>query len=160
MPSSPAPERRRVLLPLLVVLVAAAAVVAFVARPEAGGNVETIAPGQEKRTAPEGQVIPGFPNELLVEEAAVISESYSIAYSGSRVDQPVVRYMSGMSLADNIAAFRDRLQSDGWTITQDADPSASPAFFYAYKDNAQVNILLVADESGKVQVTVAYAAAR
>lgn len=115
-----------------------------------------IAPGQILTDAPEGSVIANFPTELLLESGVTTDASYSIAYASDNTSQPVVSYRSAKTLEENIALYDVFLDTNGWNTTHHADANEAPAtFFYAYKDNAEVNITFVSDASG-VMVTIAY----
>jgi hypothetical protein len=149
------------LIPILVLLLVVIIGISIVGKVSffghRGEKIETLSPGEEKRTAAPGKVVSSFPQELLIENDAVVADSYSIQYAGANVNQPVVRYVSKKTMGDNVTLFRERLVSQGWTITHEANPAEAPTFFYAYKDKAQINILLAPDANGQVTVTVAYA---
>ncbi len=143
---------------LAIILIALVAVLWF-----SDGNImqqtdgpREIAPGQILTDAPDGTVIADFPTELLLEPGVATDSSYSIAYAGDNTSQPVVSYRSAKTLEENIAMYDVFLDTNGWDVTHHADANEAPAtFFYAYKDNAEVNITLVSDASG-VMVTIAY----
>ena len=122
---------------------------------QAGGPRE-IAPGQVLTEAPEGEVVGGFPTELLLEPEAATDASYSIAYADDNTTQPVVSYRSAKPLSENIASYKTYLEGNGWDIKQYADENVAPVtFFYAYKANAEVNVTFASDVSG-VMVTISY----
>ncbi|MBP9771565.1 MAG: hypothetical protein KBD16_01430 [Candidatus Pacebacteria bacterium] len=120
------------------------------------GGPREIAPGQTLTEAAEGQVVGGFPTELLLEPEATTDSSYSIAYTDGNISQPVVSYRSAKTLGENVASYKTYLEGNGWNITHQADENVAPVtFFYAYKANAEVNITFASDVSG-VMVTIAY----
>lgn len=111
--------------------------------------------------AASGQVVPGFPSELLREPNAVIEGSYSIAYEAEGKDMPYVRYVSADSYAQNIMVFRAILQEKGWTILRDASVDEVPVTnFYASRDGAETNIMLTQGDGGVVTVQISYITTR
>jgi hypothetical protein len=107
-------------------------------------TTEEIAPGQTLTHAAEGKIIAGFPKELLLEDGVSVSESYSIAYANDNVAQPAVHYTSHKSLAENVALFGDYFSASGWTVTQEADASATgvTSFYATRGENEEVNVTL------------------
>lgn len=124
---------------------------------EPGETVSEIAPGETLRTAQEGELISGFPASFILEEGVVANESYSINYSESQVDQPVVTYASALTLDQNIDLYGSYLRNNGWNLTHEATTDEAPVtFYYAKKANRDVNITFNAQEEG-VEVTIALA---
>jgi len=105
--------------------------------------------------APKGEIVTGFPQDLLVEKNPVVEDSYSLAYSAGNLNQPVVTYVSNWPMVQNVAQFGAYLRNNGWTITHEADPFAKNTFYYASKDNNDANITL-STEAEKVRVTISY----
>ncbi len=104
-----------------------------------------------------GQVVSGFPSELLREPNAVIEGSYSIAYEAEGKEMPYVRYASAESYAQNVMVFRAILQEKGWTILKDASVEELPVTnFYATRDGAETNIMLTQNVDGAVTVQISY----
>jgi hypothetical protein len=101
--------------------------------------------------APSGEVVAGFPKELIVEKGVTIQDSYSLAYAAG-LNQPVVTYVSNWPMIQNVAQFGAYLRNNGWTITHEADPLAKNTFYYATKDNSDVNITLA--DSGRAKAPV------
>lgn len=99
--------------------------------------------------APKGEAVVDFPSGLIVEKDVAIQDSYSLAYSGN-LSQPVVTYFSKWTMAQNIDEFGAYLKNNGWTITHEADLLLKNTFYYANKDNNDVNITL-AEEAGKTR---------
>lgn len=123
-----------------------------------GPTTTEIAPGEVLTTATEGDIIPGFPEEMIAEEGVDITESYVINYQETGDSQWVLTYRSNMLWEENIAAYNMLLTSANWNITEQADPSGAPAtFFYAYRENVEANITFTLDAAG-VTVTIAYVA--
>lgn len=110
--------------------------------------------GQVLTTPLPGRVVSDFPKDLLLEPSAELVQSYEL--TGSGASQPVVIYNSAKSLADNIAAYKNYLSSNGWRIAADGSVS-NPAFLYAAKDGFQEQVNATFAMAGdKVQVTLAF----
>lgn len=108
-----------------------------------------------------GGVVAGFPADLIREDAPVVEESYAIAYQGGSISQPVVKYASKRTLAENVADFGPYLVENGWEIIREADPSIAPVTsFYATRGREEVNITFITDDSGIVTVQIAYVTKR
>jgi len=117
-------------------------------------TTELIKPGQEITRIKDGLVIENFPSEFLIEDDVEVIESYSIAYSDELIEQPAVRYLSSLTLAENVSRFGDVLENGGWEVPQVANPeSAGVTFFYATRGSHSVNITFVSSENG-VEVSV------
>lgn len=97
--------------------------------------------------AAKGEVVADFPKDLIVEKGVTIQDSYSLAYSAN-LNQPVVTYFSLWPMVQNVVQFGAYLRNNGWTITHEADPLSKNTFYYANKDNNDVNITL-AEDAGK-----------
>lgn len=120
------------------------------------GDSREIAPGQILTDAPQGDVVAGFPKELLLEEGVATDQSYSITYTDGNMSQPVVTYRSAKALDENVDAYKSYLLLNGWSITHMASAQELPTtFFYAYKDSAEVNVTFASQEEG-IMVTIAY----
>jgi hypothetical protein len=120
-------------------------------------EVTEIAPGETLRTAAGGDLVTGFPREMILEEGVVANESYSINYSNQNVDQPVVSYTSALTLEENINLYSAYLRGNNWNITHEATTAEAPVtYFYATKDNRSLNLTFNA-QGGGVEVTMALA---
>ncbi len=115
---------------------------------------------EEKRysveNAPQGQVVGGFPKELIPEEGVVIESSSELTYTDNSGQLPTVEYLSAKTLNENIVMFQALLTTGGWTITKQAVATETPTTnFYAIKDGNDVNVTLTSTDSG-VRVHIAY----
>lgn len=119
-------------------------------------KVTKIDDNQTLTTAPEGKTVSGFPADLIQEQNTAIGQSFGLNYKDSGISQPVVQYASKRGLEDNVVIYRQYLSNNNWLITHEANPNENPTFFYATKDNSQVNITFV-ESNGQVNVTIAYA---
>jgi hypothetical protein len=144
---------------VVVLAIILAGLVWYYGRPPAE-TVTMLDSGDELVTAAEGRIVSGFPEELLLERDAQITASYAINYIGNGMRQPVVTFVSGRNLLDNVEAYRAYLEDNGWTVTHYADALAEDVtFFYANKNGAETNISFVRTEEGPIEVNVAYVAA-
>lgn len=105
------------------------------------------------KTAQPGRIISGFPSGLIPEKGVNIESSYRIDASG--VNQPVVTYVSGMSMADNVQAFKNYFETNSWRITADGGNLASPYIYAISKDYTQETNVDLVPENGKVKVIIA-----
>lgn len=122
-------------------------------------NRTEIAPGETLVTAPTGKVIRGFPDFLLIEPDMTVESSYRIDYEN--VSQPTVAYVSAKTIHDNVVAFRNYLEANGWDIVYAADEYQLPiTFFYATRGMESVNITLETRKDSPVNVSIAYARAK
>ncbi len=113
--------------------------------------------GNPITVADEGEVVGNFPNELLIEPSAMISDSYAIYYRDRGETMPYVEYTSDETFEDNIIAFRAILTADDWIITKEADPVADVSNIYAIRgDNETVNVTFSRVADGKTKVQISY----
>lgn len=122
--------------------------------------------------APEGQVVDGFPQNLILGSSAPsssasstsgapgilagITNSYSINYSSS-TNQYTAEWVSASSTAALYAEYTDYVTKNGWTITNHMD-SPSLEAIYAVDASSSLNITITPQSSGshggsKVSVT-------
>ena len=151
--------KRIIVLIVAIFLVGALAVVIFVIipapapAPVPSGNYPLAQ--YELNEAAKGEIVEGFPKDLLVEKGVEVDKSYSLTYSGENLNQPVVTYISKWSMIQNVVQFGAHLRSNGWTVTHEADPLFRNTFYYARKDAAEVNITFET-EAGRVKVVISY----
>jgi hypothetical protein len=88
--------------------------------------------------APAGQVIAGFPTELIGEPGAYVVKSYSVSASG--ISQPTVTYISSKDINANISLFHALLSKTAWQIVRDADPKLPVTSIYATKGTSALNV--------------------
>jgi len=141
---------KKLLIGVVVVLVVVLGYFAF----RGTGGVEVVAPGVEKRTAPEGGLVAGFPPELILEDGVELFESYSLSYTNDNVNQPAARYVSKLTLRENADMFRDYLEENGWTIVKEQD-SPGVSLIYGTKGETSVNVTFVERAEG-VEVNIGY----
>lgn len=104
--------------------------------------------------APQGQVIQGFPKQLILDNAAVVNNSYSITYSAG-ADQYTAQWNSSSSVTALYNAYKQYLPANGWTITNDV---ATPSWFRGlYATDASGDASIAISAQGKEsQVVITY----
>lgn len=146
---------------LIVVVVLLAVVVYFgvgVDRKKTGEQVTQLDSGDELVTAAQGAVVGDFPQELLLEDGVAVDSSYSMRYLDNGLTQPVVEYMSELTLEENIELFGTHFAAEGWMIEHIADSEDAPiTYYYATRGNEQANVTFLEGPDYKVKVTLAYA---
>ncbi len=102
---------------------------------------------------PAGQVVSGFPEQLLTGGAASgtkavastsmpqVTNSYSINYSSS-TNQYTTEWVSSSSLAAILGNYKSSLPAQGWTITGVADKSTYKGIYAVNTAGAQLNITI------------------
>lgn len=112
--------------------------------------------GNEIIRARAGEVITGFPTELLAEEGVTPEESYVINYDkeGRRLTQ--VRYISALSFTDAVAMYKTALDTAGWSFTRYPGSEKPVTNIAAKKDGAEVNVTVTFRADGKTVVEIAY----
>lgn len=124
-------------------------------------TIVQIAPGQDLVNAKSGQLVSGFPEELILDAEAVIAKSYRVDHTEGNMQSPVATYTTRKPLADMISAYREYFSQHAWTVTREASLLETPAtFFYAYLDEAEAVVTLQNVLDDQVQVTVGYSAQR
>ena len=106
--------------------------------------------------APQGQLIPQFPKELILDPRAQVNSSYSIGYSSS-TNQYTAEWVSSSSLATLDAGYKKYFVASGWTITNSNTVTAASKLgvVYAATSTANVNVTMVAQGKGS-EVTISY----
>lgn len=150
---------KKTLLALLLLLVVANLATYFYKESKGEEVVRELPDGSIYREAVADSVVSGFPSELLIEEGAVVSQSYAIQYERERTEQPVVSYYSARSMEENVEDFGNLLRENNWQITQSADANQSLTFFYATRNTEDVNITFEERQDG-LFITIAYSIVR
>jgi hypothetical protein len=68
--------------------------------------------------AQSGQIVDGFPTQLILDKSAQIIGSYSICYSASSI-QYTVAWNSSSSISTLDSAYKQYLSANGWPITNE-----------------------------------------
>lgn len=89
--------------------------------------------------APHGEIVSGFPQELILDNAARVSNSYSIAYAAA-LNQYTVEWNSSSSPASLFAMYQDYFLKNHWTIVNSATSQPNFRGLYARLGTATVNL--------------------
>src|SRR5947207_2282416 len=85
--------------------------------------------------APPGQIINGFPLELILDSTPVVTSSYSITYSLNLI-QYTVSWNSSGSVISLYNTYKQYLPANGWTIANDIATSLTFRGLYATKGSS------------------------
>ncbi len=108
-----------------------------------------------------GQVVAGFPQELILGAATGtdgspegITNSYSIDYSSS-TNQYTAEWDSSSTPAALYAAYQSYLTNNGWTPTNEADTTALKGV-YAITATSSLNVVITPQGADGAKVTLSY----
>lgn len=104
--------------------------------------------------APQGELIPQFPKDLILGPAAVVSQSYSLSYS-SATNQYTAEFNSSSSMTSLYASYVAYLPAHGWTVTNQLTSFANSRGVSATNASSSVQVSIVAHNGGS-QVIVGY----
>lgn len=106
--------------------------------------------------APQGQLTPNFPKQLMLDPAAQVGQSYAINYDPN-TNQYTAQWTSSSSVATVYNDYQTYFGANGWTITNQSGAKAASkiAAMYAATSTANVNVTIVAQGKGAA-VTVSY----
>ncbi len=106
--------------------------------------------------APAGQLVSGFPSELVLDSKALVKESYSI--DSSTTSQKTAIFNSNKSTYEFFVLSRDYFIKAGWKLTNiEADPKGDNIVFNAWRGENELNIAINKQDNGS-QLTVSYLA--
>lgn len=136
-----------------IVVVVVVIAVAFVWRP---GSKKPAGPVPV--FAPQGQLTPNFPKDLILDPQAQIGSSYSINYD-AKTNQYTAQWNSSSSVVSLYGDYQKYFGDNGWTTTNQSGVKAASklAVLYAATTTANVNVTLVA-RGGGADATVSYVA--
>ena len=108
--------------------------------------------------APQGQLTPNFPTDLILDPQAQIGSSYSINYD-AKTNLYTAQWNSSSSLVLLYNEYETYLGSHAFTVTSasGATSASKLAAVYAMSIHANVNVTIAAQGKGS-QVTISYAA--
>lgn len=106
--------------------------------------------------APQGQLTPNFPKELILDPQAQIGSSYSVNYDAT-TNQYTARWISSSSILTLYNEYKTYFGNDGWMLTNSsgATNASKIGAMYAATTSAKVNVTILA-KSGGAEVTVNY----
>ena len=101
-----------------------------------------------------GQLVSGFPAELVLDSNAAVKESYSIDY-GKNTNQYTASFNSNESMESLYSSYKKYLEDNGWSITNEITKYPTSRGLYAVKGLADASVAII-DKSDARQVTVSY----
>ena len=104
--------------------------------------------------APKGQLTGGFPKDLILDNAAQISDSYSINYDAS-TNQYTADWSSNSSMATLDAMYKNYFAQNGWKIVNDAENVSTWRGLYATKGSTDANVTISSKGKGS-EVSISY----
>ena len=104
--------------------------------------------------APTGQLISGFPKELILDNAAVVGKSYTIGYAYN-LNQYTASWTSSSSLDDLYNQYVNYFTSNGWMITNSSTNIAGFRGIYAVTSSTDTNVVITSGKGG-LKATVSY----
>ena len=110
---------------------------------------------QQQVFAPTGQLVTGFPKELVLDQVAQISGSYAVNYSPT-LDQYTANWTSTSSINDLYGEYVDYFISRGWAITNTSTDIAGFRGIYAVTSTADVNVVMNDSGQSGLSATVSY----
>jgi hypothetical protein len=146
-------DSKRVWVWVGVVVVAAAIAVVFVWNP---GSKPAAPSAPAPVYAPQGQLVPQFPKDLILDSNAAISGSYSIDYASSS-NQYTAEYNSSSSMKSLFGDYQTYLPQNGWTVI--GSDATHPMFSEISANQGTNQLQVVISQVGKgSQVTISYGA--
>ena len=146
---------KKKLIILIVILIVVAAGLLIFAQIKHKKTAKVVPPGTAVY-APAGQVVSGFPKELILEPNIQASQSYSINYASS-TNLYTVQWNSTKPIADIYNEYLQYLQVNGWKITNKMTSNPTLRELYAVKPSAQANVSIVVKGTGS-EITIGYLA--
>lgn len=151
------PRNQKVLSAILLLLVLAGAGYFYAKKNKQGANTHSAnkAPSINKTDAPKGEVVSGFPKELILDPKATTDQSYTVDYS--KQNQYTVTLKSDMTPKAVFTAYSDYFKAKGYTIKNVNNALDSLTSIYAVKDNVEVNVVAnVMPGQKKTDITITY----
>lgn len=118
-------------------------------------SVQTLETGDVLTKARGARLVSSFPEELILDEKAKVTESFSISYVNEDLNMPVASFESSLSYAEAINKYGEYINNNGWQIVHEADPANDVTFWYGKKEGEDLNVTFELRE-GKTFISVAY----
>ncbi len=133
---------------VIVVVACIAYVVWYFSAAGNGGTIGSVT------TAPPGQLVAGFPRDLILDNAAQVGNSYSIDYSSS-TNQYTAEWVSSSSISSLYSAYAQYFAANGWSVVNSS--TQTPTFYnlYAVTSTADANVVMGTGADG-LDVTISY----
>lgn len=104
--------------------------------------------------APAGQLIPGFPQQLILDNNAAVTNSYVINYA-TTTNQYTAQWDSSSSMTALYTKYKQYLPQNGWTISNDVTRVATMRAVAAKNASGSVSVVITQNGSGS-QVVLTY----
>ena len=104
--------------------------------------------------APQGQLVPQFPKDLILDSSAAISGSYSVNYSSS-TNQYTATYDSSSTVATIYSDYQSYLPKNNWTVTGSLTTHPTFNAIAAAQGNNRLQIVISTQTKGS-EVTITY----
>lgn len=106
--------------------------------------------------APQGQVVSGFPQKLILGTSPTVNSSYSIGYASS-TNQYTAQWTSSSSVASMFSQYKTYLAANGWTISNQASVKSAATIYATDASSDVLNLAVTAQGSGS-QMILSYVA--
>jgi hypothetical protein len=104
--------------------------------------------------AEQGQVVQGFPKELILDSNALVTGSYSVAFASSS-NQYTVEWNSSSSMASLFASYKDYFTKSNWTVTNSSTVLSGIHAISAASSTGSAGVVIAAQKEG-AKVTISY----
>lgn len=104
--------------------------------------------------APQGQLVPEFPKDLIIDDTAAISGSYSIGYS-STTNQYTAQFNSSSTVTALYNQYKTYLAAHNWTITGSLTTRPTFDAISASQGSSTLQVVISKMSKGS-QVTITY----
>jgi hypothetical protein len=104
--------------------------------------------------APQGQVVPQFPQELILDANPSVTQSYSINYSSS-TNQYTAQWNSTTAMSALVTKYKNYFSAHGWSVTDNDLVTTTAKSLSASTSTASVLVTILSQPKGS-QVTVSY----
>ena len=112
--------------------------------------------GPKVAFAPQGQLVSGFPQNLILDTMASIGNSYTIGYAAN-LNQYTANWVSpSSSLSSLYGNYLAYFTQNGWTITNSSTNITNFRGIYAVTSTADANVTMDGSGPGGVKVTISY----
>lgn len=99
-----------------------------------------------------GQLVSGFPAELVLDPKAAVKESYSIDY-GENTNQYTTSFNSNESMESLFSSYKKYFGDNGWSITNEITKYPTSRGLYAVKGAADASVAII--EKGEMRQVMA-----
>lgn len=104
--------------------------------------------------AEKGEVVSGFPEELILDVRASVANSYALNYN-QNLNQYTTTFNSDESMEELYDRYLAHFRQDGWTIVNAITKYPTSRGLYAKKGTIDASVAIL-DKSNSAQVSVSY----